>query len=61
METRGIERVAEDMRTDDKPSGGTFVWLAANCVLSTFGIGILGPSLFYLGLGAHSPARPLSP
>jgi NCS1 nucleoside transporter family len=27
------------------------VWLAANCVLSTFGIGILGPFLFELGLG----------
>ena len=25
--------------------------MAANCVLSTFGIGILGPGTFYLGLG----------
>jgi hypothetical protein len=54
METRGIERVDEDSRTDHKPSGGTFVWLAANCVLSTFGIGILGPKLFGLGLGTSS-------
>ncbi|KAJ7648851.1 permease for cytosine/purines, uracil, thiamine, allantoin-domain-containing protein [Mycena rosella] len=50
IEARGIQRVPEDNRPD-RPSGNLFVWLAANCVISTFGIGILGPALFSLGLG----------
>ncbi|KAF7318599.1 Cytosine-purine permease [Mycena chlorophos] len=50
IEARGIQRVPEDERFD-KPSGNFFIWLAANCVLPTFGVGILGPSLFFLGLG----------
>ncbi|CED82758.1 Purine-cytosine permease [Phaffia rhodozyma] len=51
MEVRGIERVQEDQRTDNDISGSATIWLAANCVLSTFGIGILGPAIFGLGLG----------
>jgi purine-cytosine permease-like protein len=27
------------------------VWLAANCVLPTFALGLLGPVTFYMGLG----------
>ncbi|KAF7354538.1 Cytosine-purine permease [Mycena sanguinolenta] len=50
IEARGIQRVPEDQR-NDRPSGNLWIWLAANCVLSTFGIGILGPSIFFLGLG----------
>ncbi|KAF7332980.1 Cytosine-purine permease [Mycena venus] len=50
IEARGIQRVPEDQRPD-RPSGNLFIWLAANCVLSTFGIGILGPEIFFLGLG----------
>jgi purine-cytosine permease-like protein len=50
IEARGIQRVPESARPDH-PSGNLFIWLAANCVLSTFGIGILGPALFFLGLG----------
>ncbi|KAJ7745285.1 permease for cytosine/purines, uracil, thiamine, allantoin-domain-containing protein [Mycena metata] len=50
IEARGIQRVPEDQRPD-RPSGNLWIWLAANCVLTTFGIGILGPSLFFLGLG----------
>ncbi|KAJ7211698.1 putative cytosine-purine permease [Mycena pura] len=50
IEARGIQRVPEDQRTD-VPSGNLWIWLAANTVLPTFGIGILGPSLFFLGLG----------
>ncbi|KAJ6473017.1 permease for cytosine/purines, uracil, thiamine, allantoin-domain-containing protein [Mycena sanguinolenta] len=50
IEARGIQRVPEDQR-NDKPSGNLWIWLAANCVLSTFGIGILGPGIFFLGLG----------
>ncbi|KAJ7618758.1 putative cytosine-purine permease [Roridomyces roridus] len=52
IEARGIQRVPDDpsVRTD-VPSANFFIWLAANCVLPTFGIGILGPSIFFLGLG----------
>ncbi|WVN89838.1 uncharacterized protein L203_105068 [Cryptococcus depauperatus CBS 7841] len=51
METRGIERVAESDKTDTRLYGNFFVWMACNCVLPTFGIGVLGPLLFGLGLG----------
>ncbi|KAJ7660985.1 hypothetical protein B0H17DRAFT_1212415 [Mycena rosella] len=34
-----------------RPSANLFIWLVANCVLSTFGIGIPGPGIFFLGLG----------
>ncbi|KAJ6499810.1 permease for cytosine/purines, uracil, thiamine, allantoin-domain-containing protein [Mycena vulgaris] len=50
IEAREMQRVPEDARPDH-PSGIMFIWLTANCVLSTFGIGILGPALFFLGLG----------
>lgn len=53
MESRGIERVPEDGR-DEKMRKRTWqageVWLAANCVVPTFGIGIPGPGLFEMGL-----------
>ncbi|KAF2755130.1 purine-cytosine permease [Pseudovirgaria hyperparasitica] len=51
VEQRGIERVPEDERTDDKYgllNAGT-MWLSANMVVSSFAIGVLGKSLFYLG------------
>ncbi|OZJ05382.1 hypothetical protein BZG36_01974 [Bifiguratus adelaidae] len=51
VETRGIERVPEDARVDTKLWHNGEVWLAANCVIPSFGIGILGPGLFGLGLG----------
>ncbi|TYJ55249.1 hypothetical protein B9479_004079 [Cryptococcus floricola] len=51
IESRGIERVAESDRTDKRLYGNTFIWMSANMVLPTFGIGILGPLLFGLGLG----------
>ncbi|WVQ86056.1 hypothetical protein IAT38_008224 [Cryptococcus sp. DSM 104549] len=51
IESRGIERVAESDRTDTRLYGNTFIWLAANCVLPTFGVGALGPLIFGLGLG----------
>ncbi|KAJ7306931.1 putative cytosine-purine permease [Mycena albidolilacea] len=50
IEARGIQRVPETER-GDRPSGNLFIWLAANTVLSTLGIGILGPGIFFLGLG----------
>lgn len=51
IETRGIERVPEGSRTDKRLWGNTFIWLAANTVLPTFGLGTLGPLLFEMGLG----------
>ncbi|KAJ7062730.1 putative cytosine-purine permease [Mycena amicta] len=50
IEARGIQRVPEDQRFGG-PSGNFWIWLAANTVLPTFGIGILGPGIFFLGLG----------
>ncbi|GAB5593438.1 Purine-cytosine permease fcy21 [Umbelopsis nana] len=51
IESRGIERVSEDARTDRRLWHNGEVWLSANCVMPSFGIGILGPGLFGLGLG----------
>ena len=48
---RGIERVPENARTDHRLYGNTLIWLAANTVLPTFGLGILGPLTFYMNLG----------
>lgn len=49
IETRGIERVPEDERPDDSLLNVGSMWLAANMVISSFAIGVLGKSLFYLG------------
>ncbi|EIW69982.1 hypothetical protein TREMEDRAFT_38649 [Tremella mesenterica DSM 1558] len=51
IESRGIERVPETARTDRRLYGNTFIWLSANCVLPTFGLGVLGPLVFYMNLG----------
>ncbi|WOO78800.1 Purine-cytosine permease fcyB [Vanrija pseudolonga] len=51
IEARGIERVPENERPDHRLWGNLTLWLSANCVLPTFGVGILGPLLFDLGLG----------
>ncbi|RSH85193.1 hypothetical protein EHS25_005000 [Saitozyma podzolica] len=51
IETRGIERVPETERPDKRLWGNLMVWLAANCVLPTFALGLLGPVTFYMGLG----------
>ncbi|KAK7053655.1 cytosine-purine permease [Favolaschia claudopus] len=50
IEARGIQRVGEGERRGGA-AGNFWVWLAANTVLSTLGIGTLGPALFGLGLG----------
>ncbi|KAK8198654.1 Purine-cytosine permease fcy21 [Zalaria obscura] len=52
IEQRGIERVPEDERTDSGFKAllnVSTMWLSANMVVSSFAIGILGNSLFYLG------------
>ncbi|TID19762.1 purine-cytosine permease [Venturia nashicola] len=52
IEQRGIERVPENERTEDGFKAllnvGT-MWFSANMVVSSFAIGLLGKSLFYLG------------
>lgn len=48
VEQRGIERVPENERTDTSYFNITSMWLAANMVVSSFAIGVLSGSLFYL-------------
>lgn len=48
---RGIERVPDHDRPDKRLWGNLTVWLSANCVLPTFGVGILGPLTFGLHVG----------
>ncbi|KAK6539285.1 purine-cytosine permease [Orbilia ellipsospora] len=49
IEQRGIERVPEAEKTDTKLYKAGTMWLAANLVVSSFAIGVLGPNVFYLG------------
>jgi NCS1 nucleoside transporter family len=43
--------VPDDERPDKRLWGNLTVWLSANCVLPTFGVGILGPLTFGMHLG----------
>lgn len=49
VEQRGIERVPENERTDTSYFNISSMWLAANMVVSSFAIGVLSGSTFYLG------------
>lgn len=52
IEQRGIERVPEDERTEYGIKGllnVSTMWFSANMVVSSFAIGVLANSLFYLG------------
>ncbi|RAH67510.1 cytosine permease [Aspergillus aculeatinus CBS 121060] len=49
IEQRGVERVPENERTDTSYFNISSMWLAANMVVSSFAIGILGPESFGLG------------
>ncbi|KAF2006391.1 purine-cytosine permease [Amniculicola lignicola CBS 123094] len=49
VEQRGIERVPEDERDDTSLLNVATMWLSANMVVSSFAIGLLGQSLFFLG------------
>lgn len=51
IEARGIQRVKPEERNDPNIHGNMMVWLAANCCLPTFSIGVLGPLAFGLHLG----------
>ncbi|KAF7588813.1 purine-cytosine permease [Aspergillus hancockii] len=49
IEQRGIERVPAEEQTDTSYFNIGSMWLAANMVVSSFAIGVLGKSLFDLG------------
>ncbi|KAJ5143883.1 uncharacterized protein N7515_002670 [Penicillium bovifimosum] len=49
IEQRGVERVPESERTDTSYLNIGSMWLAANMVVSSFAIGVLGKSVFGLG------------
>ncbi|KFX94402.1 hypothetical protein V490_04366 [Pseudogymnoascus sp. VKM F-3557] len=49
VEVRGIERVPEDERTDTSYLNIGTMWLAANMVVPSFTIGVLGQAVFDLG------------
>ncbi|KZF24416.1 purine-cytosine permease [Xylona heveae TC161] len=49
IEQRGIERVPEDERNDTSILNVGSMWLAANMVVSSFAIGVLGTALFGCG------------
>ncbi|KGO76860.1 Permease, cytosine/purine, uracil, thiamine, allantoin [Penicillium italicum] len=49
IEQRGVERVPDSERTDTSYFNIGSMWLAANMVVSSFAIGVLGKSAFSLG------------
>ncbi|KAI9830312.1 MAG: purine-cytosine permease [Phylliscum demangeonii] len=49
IETRGIERVPEDERTDPSPASAGTMWFSANLVVTALALGALGPQVFQLG------------
>jgi hypothetical protein len=56
IEAQGATRVLPEARDySAKPWQTAEVWLSANTVLPTFGVGILGPAIFGLGLGEYMP------
>ncbi|CDK24789.1 unnamed protein product [Kuraishia capsulata CBS 1993] len=50
-ETRGIERVPEDERTDESIWSAASMWLSANMVIATFSLGALSYPAFGLDFG----------
>jgi len=48
-EEGGIERIPEDMRTNQHPFSLFALWASANVGTATLAFGTLGPGLFYLG------------
>ncbi|KAJ5614187.1 hypothetical protein N7528_007841 [Penicillium herquei] len=49
VEQRGVERVPENERTDTSYLNIGSMWFAANMVVSSFAIGVLAKSTFYMG------------
>ncbi|CAF0804903.1 unnamed protein product [Adineta steineri] len=50
VETRGIERILSEDRTDCKTINIAMMWFGANIIIPSFASGILGPALFKLSL-----------
>lgn len=48
-ESRGIERVPEDERTDDSLYSAASMWLSANMVIASYSLGALGTGIWGLG------------
>lgn len=48
-EENGIERIPEELRTNQNPRDLFTLWASANVGTATMAFGTLGPSLFYLG------------
>ena len=48
-EEGGIERIPEDLRTDQHPFSLFSLWASANVGTATLAFGTLGPGLFFLG------------
>src|ERR1700722_20881135 len=48
-EERGIERVPEELRTNQHPFSLFTLWSSANVGTATLAFGTLGPGLFFLG------------
>lgn len=47
-ETKGIERITDDERTDESIWNAASMWAGANMVIATYSIGVLGITLFGL-------------
>jgi NCS1 nucleoside transporter family len=51
VEQRGIERILPEERSQTlSPWSCFWMWLAANCTISTFALGTLGTSIWYMGV-----------
>ncbi|CAI4410558.1 BGN_3a_G0014980.mRNA.1.CDS.1 [Saccharomyces cerevisiae] len=50
-ETKGIEPITEDEKTDDSILNAASMWFSANMVLPAYAIGALGPMVFDLNFG----------
>lgn len=50
VEQRGIERILPEERTQTSAWSCFWMWLAANCTISTFALGTLGTSIWHMGV-----------
>ncbi|GAA5873523.1 hypothetical protein JCM8547_005611 [Rhodosporidiobolus lusitaniae] len=49
VEVRGVERVPESERHHTSYADSGYLWASANCTISTFSLGTLGNSIWYMG------------
>ncbi|CAI4038526.1 hypothetical protein SMKI_05G1360 [Saccharomyces mikatae IFO 1815] len=50
-ETKGVEPVTEDEKTDDSIINAASMWFSANMVIAAYALGALGPMVFGLNFG----------